>query len=52
VIVATMERPPEFKTSTPPVLTVVTLAVPPLSTTSVLPLVTTTPELTTPEETN
>jgi hypothetical protein len=34
------------------VVMVVALAVPPLSTFSTLPLVTTTPELTTPEDTN
>jgi hypothetical protein len=38
--------------SKPPLDTVVLLAVPPLSTMTALPLVTTSPELTTPEETN
>jgi hypothetical protein len=41
-----------YTTSAPPLLTVVALAAPPLSTTSALPLVTTIPELTTPEDTN
>ena len=36
----------------PPLRTAVTLAVPPARTSSVLPLLTTTPELTMPEETN
>jgi hypothetical protein len=36
----------------PPLLTVVASAVPPERTFSVFPLVTTTPELTTPEDTN
>jgi hypothetical protein len=52
VTVSLTPDPPACTDSVPPLDTVVVLAVPPLSTTSALPVVTTAPELTAPEDTN